>query len=320
MTRAFFVLLLFVLLNPAGRSFAAAGPPANIGDALKAEFVRRFINLIEWPAESPMMKTEETIVGVFGTSSLGAALPALNGKTIKGRTVKVREVTSIAELRQCAIAVINPEGRPESLFRELENRPVLTMGETEDFTKQGGMIRVFEQHNRVQFEINREAARKAGLTISSELLQYAIKAEYVFRFLNLTEWPAGSPMSKAEEITIGVFGNSPLGTALSALDGTMLKGRMIKVKEVTSVEELSRCPVAVISAAEGDHPDEILAQLQGKNILTVSEAEDFAKRGGVIRLFMQRSKVRFEVNPDAARKAGLAISSEILKLARIVRT
>lgn len=149
-------------------------------------------------------------------------------------------------------------------------------------------------------------------------LENPIKAGVLFHFIRLIEWPPESQMAKANEITIGVFGKNPFGPSLDALNGKMVKGRTVRVKQVTSIEELSRCPVAILGPVEDNQLESVLQQLEGSNVLTISESEDFARRGGVIRLFEVQHKVRFEINRTAARKAGLTISSEILKLATIV--
>ncbi|HTE12268.1 MAG TPA: YfiR family protein, partial [Chitinophagaceae bacterium] len=57
--------------------------------------------------------------------------------------------------------------------------------------------------------------------------------------------------------------------------------------------------------------------LKGRNILTVSEAPDFSKEGGMIRFFTTENKIKLQINPDASREAGLVISSKLLRLAAI---
>ena len=64
--------------------------------------------------------------------------------------------------------------------------------------------------------------------------------------------------------------------------------------------------------------DEVLAEAREHAVLAIGESRDFARRGGVINFFTEDKKLRFEVNPDAARRAGLEISARLLRLAVLV--
>jgi len=79
------------------------------------------------------------------------------------------------DVKGCQLIFI-PEGQEEQFavaLQTLGNAPVLTVGETEGFAREGGMIRFYEEDNRLRFEINPNAAQKAGLRISSRLLKLA---------------------------------------------------------------------------------------------------------------------------------------------------
>ena len=79
-----------------------------------------------------------------------------------------------------------------------------------------------------------------------------------------------------------------------------------------------------ISPSEKESLPNILSKLQGKSILTVSETagefREFAQRGGMINLFLDQKRVRFEINPEAAKKSGLMISSKLGALGIRVKT
>ena len=111
----------------------------------------------------------------------------------------------------------------------------------------------------------------------------------------------------------------PRGPALAPLSGKQIKGRTLAVKDVTSPADLKSCQIVFISPSEKPRYEAILASLKDSKILTVSEIEGFAEHGGIINFISERNKVRFEINPDAARNQGLTISSELLKLARLVK-
>jgi hypothetical protein len=82
---------------------------------------------------------------------------------------------------------------------------------------------------------------------------------------------------------------------------------------------LKNCQIVFISPSEKQRFGQILESLKDSKTLTVSEIEGFAEQGGIINFVSERNKVRFEINPEAARSKGLTISSELLKLARVVK-
>ena len=79
--------------------------------------------------------------------------------------------------------------------------------------------------------------------------------------------------------------------------------------------KIKACHVLFISRSENDRVEQILQNLQGRNILTVSDIPDFAARGGMIELFMEKNKIRMRINLSAVKAAGLNISSKLLRLA-----
>jgi hypothetical protein len=84
------------------------------------------------------------------------------------------------------------------------------------------------------------------------------------------------------------------------------------------VEEIKTCHVLFISRSEAERLEKILASLKGRNILTVSDIDDFAVHGGMIRFLIENNKIRLRVNLEAARSANLVISSKLLRPAEIV--
>ena len=145
-------------------------------------------------------------------------------------------------------------------------------------------------------------------------LEYEIKAAYLYNFLNYIDWPDQS----GGTIVIGVVGENPFGPALAPLNGRKVKGRTVAVREVSSAAEMRSCQIIFISPSEKQRFGAILDGLKNSRILTVSEIDGFAERGGIINFISERNKVRFEINVEAARGKGLTISSELLKLARLV--
>ena len=150
--------------------------------------------------------------------------------------------------------------------------------------------------------------------------EYEIKAAYLYNFINYIDWPADALPAAGGTITIGILGENPFGSALEALQGKQIKGRTLAVKQVASTKDLESCQIVFICASEKSRLTEILGQLKDARVLTVSECDGFATQGGIINFISERNKIRFEINPDAAKRLGLTISSELLKLAKLVKS
>lgn len=146
-----------------------------------------------------------------------------------------------------------------------------------------------------------------------------VQAAFLFRFIDFIEWPPGAPRDAGPTLTIGIVGKNPFGAALSALSGKTTRGKTIVIKQITDFADLRNVYVLFISPSEKDRLTQILSQTRNLSILTVSEINGFPQRGGIINLTTENNKVRFEINPNAAQRARLRISSQLLKLAKIVR-
>jgi hypothetical protein len=156
---------------------------------------------------------------------------------------------------------------------------------------------------------------------SANSSEYLIKAGYVYNFAKLVEWPV-SAARKGQPIVIGVLGNDSFATVLDrVVDGKKIDDRPFRVKRLKNREfKDCDCEILFVSAAESARTDEIIQFQNTASVLTIAEAPDFAKRGGIIALILEDSKVRFLVNVDAATQAALTISSRLLTLATIVHT
>ena len=165
------------------------------------------------------------------------------------------------------------------------------------------------------------ASARAQDPSSAESSEYLIKAGYVYNFAKLVEWPA-SVARKGQPIVIGVLGNDAFATVLDrVVAGKKIDDRPFRVKRLKNKEfKDCACQLLFVSAAESARTDEIIQLQNAGSVLTIAESPDFARRGGIIALMLEDSKVRFIVNVEAATHAGLTISSRLLQLATIVQT
>lgn len=154
----------------------------------------------------------------------------------------------------------------------------------------------------------------------SEHSEHEVKAAFLFHFARLTEWPvAAAP--KDQPFVVAIIGQDPFGPALERiLASQTVDGRPLQIRRAASVEELGERPhIAFVSARERDLVGRVLRHFRGQPVLTVSEMEGFGERGGIVNFVVTaEGRVRFEINVREADASGLKLSSQVLKLARIV--
>jgi YfiR/HmsC-like len=149
--------------------------------------------------------------------------------------------------------------------------------------------------------------------------EYQVKAVFLFNFAQFVEWPPQSFEDAAAPFVIGVLGTDPFGSALEgAVRGERINGRSIIIERYRSVTEIRHCQILFISRSEAAHTAEIGAALAGHSILTVSDIDDPAQRGVMIRFVAENNRIRLRINADAAKAAGLSISSKLLRPAELV--
>jgi hypothetical protein len=150
--------------------------------------------------------------------------------------------------------------------------------------------------------------------------EYQVKAAFLYNFARYVRWPA-DPRASAGPFVIAVLGQDPFGSALDGtLQGKTLEGRPIVLRRVSRAEDAADSQILFIGDSERERLPAILAHLGPDPVLTVGEMSRFAESGGVIGFRVEQERVRLEVNLEAAQRSRLRISSELLKLARIVET
>jgi hypothetical protein len=113
---------------------------------------------------------------IFGRDPFGQELrDMVNEKTVNGRKLEIDYMVDVQLAKACHILFIasSEKVRLKQILESLQGSVALTVGDTEGFAEQGGMINFVLDHDRVQFKVNRSAAELAGLRISSKLLTVA---------------------------------------------------------------------------------------------------------------------------------------------------
>jgi hypothetical protein len=156
-------------------------------------------------------------------------------------------------------------------------------------------------------------------SVAQSFKEYDLKAVFLFNFAQFVEWPAEAFPDAGAPLVIGVLGSDPFGAALDqTVRGEMANGHPFLIKRYADINEVSGCHILFISRSETAHLGQIVDRLRGRNILTVSDADDFAERGGMILFVTENNRIRLKINVAAAKAAKLSLSSKLLRPAEIV--
>lgn len=150
---------------------------------------------------------------------------------------------------------------------------------------------------------------------ATELPEYRLKAAFVYNFIVYTEWPAET----GSTLNLCVHGSDPFGAEIDGLQGRVAGSRSITIQRRAAGESLKNCQVVFLASAAIDRLPRDLARLQGQATLTVADSLGAMQQGVVLNMAVRQGKVSFEANLQAARSAGLSLSSKLLRLATEVQ-
>jgi YfiR/HmsC-like len=160
------------------------------------------------------------------------------------------------------------------------------------------------------------AARAGG---GQDSLEYPVKAALLLNFAKFAEWPAGSVQAAGPTVSICILGDDPFRGMLDAtVTGRTVAGRAVEIKRFQAVEGTESCNVLFIASSEARLLPLALARVRDSPVLTVGESDEFGKRGGMIRLFVDGNRAAFSISlpPDDA--SHVRLSSKLLGVARSV--
>jgi hypothetical protein len=174
----------------------------------------------------------------------------------------------------------------------------------------------------------RDAALTAALALlvnaaslhAEESLEYGVKAAFLLNFAKFAEWPEGSAQAAAPVVSICVLGRDPFGDNLEkVVAGRSVGGRPVELRRYRDADGIEACHVLFVPASESSRLGSVFERLHGAPVLTVGESAEFGRRGGLIRLFVEDNRARFEVQLGVAETNRLRLSSQLLGVARVVR-
>jgi hypothetical protein len=183
--------------------------------------------------------------------------------------------------------------------------------------------------NQNRNQIRRLAASAAGLAAllltgnspaaeQEQAREYEIKAAFIYNFVQFTEWPKTAFEEDTSPLVIGVLGNDAIAAVLTRVIGSKKIGpHPIHVLSLHNVEEIDRLHALYVMSEDDQLARDAVLKLADRFALTISGNNSFMPMGGMIRLYAEDRRMRFEVSLNAAQRAKLKISSKLLKLAKI---
>jgi hypothetical protein len=171
------VISLIALFGFLFRAANVAGGEVSMTEyQVKALFLLNFTKYVDWPPAAFAGTNATIVIGLYGEDKFGDALKkAVEGRTVSGRKIILQPIEKDGDPGKCQMLFISDSEKDHlgEILDKIKALPVLTVGETDQFLEQGGMINFVKKEGKIRLEINLDAARQAKLEISSKLLGVA---------------------------------------------------------------------------------------------------------------------------------------------------
>jgi hypothetical protein len=148
--------------------------------------------------------------------------------------------------------------------------------------------------------------------------EYILKAAFLYRFTDYIQWPN---QNDGQNFTIAVLGESGITAPLNEIaKDKKVRNNSMYIKEAQDINNIGSCQVLFVSRNYSPGIEDVVSKIGNKPILIVAEQPDACKKGAYINFIISEEKLKFEINLQAATKAGLHISSQLLQHAILVNT
>ena len=147
-----------------------------------------------------------------------------------------------------------------------------------------------------------------------------IEAAFLVKFTSYVKWPPGTFSRPDAPVVIGIFGRDPFGSAINTIARSYTtNGRHVEIRRCTDFVQLPACNIVFVAPSAMGRLEEVVATVSGQPILLVGDSPGFLDKGGIIKFVMVGKKIRFDISRKNCAKAGLEISSKLLKVAHALR-
>ena len=151
----------------------------------------------------------------------------------------------------------------------------------------------------------------------AEASEYQVKAAMLANFAVFVDWPPAAFSAAGSPFVACVIGKDPFGPWLKHEMGEQIGSHRVEIRHLQKAEAAPECHMVFISRSEQQRLKQVLASLRNTGALIITDATDiteFCRNGGMIGFVMEGRKIRFDLNADAAAKAGLKIDSKLKRV------
>ncbi len=147
--------------------------------------------------------------------------------------------------------------------------------------------------------------------------EYKLKAAFMYKFVDFIAWP--HKFENKTEFSVCMLGKDNFEDSLIPLKDKKAKGLPIKIRRNITTPDAESCDMLFISNVGDEKLQNVLQLVKGKPVLTIGESGGFDDYGGMIAFLTKDNKIRFDINKTAAAESGFTISSDLLKLANVIK-
>ena len=144
--------------------------------------------------------------------------------------------------------------------------------------------------------------------------EYQVKAAFIYNILKFVDGLSGT----TQELKFCIVGQNPFSQVMSSIEGKTIKDRKIVTKLFKAPSDSKDCQVFFFSQSEKGSLKEIMSTIKPEGVLTMGDTPGFETQGVVVNFYLQEKSVRFWINLDSAKAAGLKFDSRLLKLANVI--
>lgn len=150
-------------------------------------------------------------------------------------------------------------------------------------------------------------------------LEYAVKANYLYKFTPFVEWPPSAFDTPASPFNLCVAGRDPFGAIVDQVVHERRVGdHPVTVIRLQTVTKSTACHMLFLGRSRQQTPRQMLAAVAGQPVLTVAD-QDLPASGAMVQFVILEGRVRFEIHGDAVQNGGLTLSSKLLALSAAQR-
>lgn len=149
-------------------------------------------------------------------------------------------------------------------------------------------------------------------------LENEVKAAFLYNFTKFIEWPS-SPSSAADAFHICTVADADFTHTLDrTIAGEAVDGKPLVLAEPQALGDYRKCAMLYVGRGQTERAARALAAVRDLPVLTVGEGRPFIDLGGAIGFVLENKRVRFDISTLALQRAGLKVSSKLLRVARTV--